>query len=336
MDKLTSFRLAHFNKIKDRLKIKNPNVEFLTTFGEYHGTSNKDGNGYYLFNCLKCNKQFTDYIDNGHIPKCHNCIPNRLKGHPKTINKICSWCRTPFSVSWGKRKMEVCSMKCMYERRKNQNWETVNCLHCETPFRRRKNEKHHRSGKQRMFCCNHCSVVSEYKKDKLRKWGNSESNHWNSEKSQKKVKVTKKKLYGNPNYNNLEKNIETCLKNNGVPYGFWCGKKSTGKRVSKFQRSVYKIELSQYKDAKLEVWLTDVKKSVDIYIPSKKLIIECHGDYWHCNPLKYKGDYYNKQVHMKANEIWDKDSDRKSLLESHGYSVRVVWESDFKKGKVSL
>jgi G:T-mismatch repair DNA endonuclease (very short patch repair protein) len=70
--------------------------------------------------------------------------------------------------------------------------------------------------------------------------------------------------------------------------------------------------------------LSDVGLNVDIYIPSQKKVIELYGDYWHCNPEKYNGDYYHKQLHMTAKEKWIADRERQQKLEDAGYKVEIV------------
>ena len=79
-------------------------------------------------------------------------------------------------------------------------------------------------------------------------------------------------------------------------------------------------------DSKLEKWF-----SYDIRYKNK--IIEYHGDYWHCNPIKYKENYYHSQQRKTAREIWDKDCIKKQSLINHNYELLVVWESDYKKDK---
>ena len=60
-------------------------------------------------------------------------------------------------------------------------------------------------------------------------------------------------------------------------------------------------------------------------------IIEFNGDYWHCNPRKYKEDYINKTTKMTAKEIWKKDEEKKRIAEKFGYHIYYVWEMDYKK-----
>lgn len=75
------------------------------------------------------------------------------------------------------------------------------------------------------------------------------------------------------------------------------------------------------------------KYTVDYVNESTKHIIEINGDYWHCNPKLYKADYYNSSIGMSAAEKWKYDIERKIYLENLGYTVTIIWESDYKKKK---
>jgi len=73
---------------------------------------------------------------------------------------------------------------------------------------------------------------------------------------------------------------------------------------------------------------------VDFYCPDKKVVIECYGDYWHCNPKIYPSDYYHKMKKKTASEIWDIDSEREFvILEQLGIQPFIVWENDWNKSK---
>jgi G:T-mismatch repair DNA endonuclease (very short patch repair protein) len=69
---------------------------------------------------------------------------------------------------------------------------------------------------------------------------------------------------------------------------------------------------------------------VDELHPLKKIVIEINGDYIHANPKKYAptdviripGESYTAQ------EKWDRDQRKIDYLQSKGYEVYVVWESD--------
>lgn len=257
-------------------------------------------------------------------------------GNPEKIKKICEWTGKEFEVDWKHRKQRFIDKNAMYAWRKSQNREMVKCLKCGNLFERYKNILHPKTGKPTQYCSNKCNKTSSEKINKLIKWGLSNKNHWNKNEYQEKCKQTRLKLYGDIYYNNMEKMVDTNMKKYGVPYIWYLPKCQTnGKRISNFQRNVYKNILKQYTDAKLEVYLHDVQKSVDIFIPSKNKVIECHGDYWHCNPTSFKPDYYNRLVHLTAKEIWDKDNQKCDVLKSAGYEVEVVWENTNKKFKHS-
>lgn len=69
----------------------------------------------------------------------------------------------------------------------------------------------------------------------------------------------------------------------------------------------------------------------DICVGNK--IIDFFGDYYHCNPNKYEGDYYNHRARKCAWQIWEHDKMRKERLENDGYVVKIVWESEYKADK---
>lgn len=74
---------------------------------------------------------------------------------------------------------------------------------------------------------------------------------------------------------------------------------------------------------------------VDELNEKKKLIVEIHGDNVHGNPRKFNAD--QKTLYgMKAEEKWEKDASRQEYLESLGYTVVVVWESDNLRTKLDV
>ncbi len=69
----------------------------------------------------------------------------------------------------------------------------------------------------------------------------------------------------------------------------------------------------------------------DVYIPSKKLIIEFYGDYWHANPQIYTSEDDSRFVFSLVHEIRERDAYRKNALEKeHGVKFQIVWENDWK------
>lgn len=63
----------------------------------------------------------------------------------------------------------------------------------------------------------------------------------------------------------------------------------------------------------------------------KNKIIEFNGDYWHCNPETYDADYFNTQLQMTAKEKWEFDKVKEDIAALNGYTILVVWESEYKK-----
>jgi very-short-patch-repair endonuclease len=72
------------------------------------------------------------------------------------------------------------------------------------------------------------------------------------------------------------------------------------------------------------------KYTVD-FLVNDKYIIEVYGDFWHCNPTKYSGEYFNRGKRKTAEEIWKRDACRKETFESKGYKFLSLWETEINK-----
>lgn len=66
------------------------------------------------------------------------------------------------------------------------------------------------------------------------------------------------------------------------------------------------------------------KKIFDFYIPSKNMLIEIHGDYWHANPIIYE----NKELNRIQKKNVKNDLFKVSLAITNGYLIETVWEYD--------
>jgi very-short-patch-repair endonuclease len=66
---------------------------------------------------------------------------------------------------------------------------------------------------------------------------------------------------------------------------------------------------------------------VDFFIPSKNLVIECMGDYWHANPKFYIKEHYS--ITQKNNVKRDKRKNK--YLNSQNINLVYYWEYDIKK-----
>ena len=71
---------------------------------------------------------------------------------------------------------------------------------------------------------------------------------------------------------------------------------------------------------------------VDFYYPETNTIEFIDGDYWHCNPKKFKPCSYISQTNQFAKQIWDRDDKITKIAVKLGYNVHRIWESDIKKG----
>jgi very-short-patch-repair endonuclease len=98
-----------------------------------------------------------------------------------------------------------------------------------------------------------------------------------------------------------------------------------------------------YIDTKIEIKIQDYLKQLgiefhkhkylnikhnypcDIFIPSKNLVIECDGDYWHGNILKYP-----ILQQWQLNQI-EEDKIRTKELIDKGYNVIRLWENEIKR-----
>jgi G:T-mismatch repair DNA endonuclease (very short patch repair protein) len=71
----------------------------------------------------------------------------------------------------------------------------------------------------------------------------------------------------------------------------------------------------------------------DIVSENKKIIIEYYGDFWHCSTRIFVAEAINCRLHCTAKERWEKDRIRKTILESLGYTIKIVWENDWKNNQ---
>ena len=125
------------------------------------------------------------------------------------------------------------------------------------------------------------------------------------------------------------KQKNTLLNNHGVSNAYFLAKR---RKISKPQREIYEYIRLCDTSALLEQHIRNIgmKYFADILLPTNKKIVEFHGDYWHCNPKTYTGNYFHKVKNKTAKEIWEEDLKRKHILETHGYTLLYVWESDYK------
>ena len=80
-------------------------------------------------------------------------------------------------------------------------------------------------------------------------------------------------------------------------------------------------------------YIKDIGKTFAYDFVCKKKVIEFNGDYWHCNPLIYKEDFFNKSKQMFAKDIWNYDKIKIDSIEKLGYKALIIWEYDYNNNK---
>ena len=72
----------------------------------------------------------------------------------------------------------------------------------------------------------------------------------------------------------------------------------------------------------------------DFFFPSKNIIIEVHGDFWHCNPNKYvSGQFINwpgKIDKVLVDDVWVKDEIKRQIALKNGMEYYYFWEFDIR------
>lgn len=72
----------------------------------------------------------------------------------------------------------------------------------------------------------------------------------------------------------------------------------------------------------------------DFYLKKENCIIEVHGDFWHCNPIKYQSEdlirYPGRKEKVIVKEIWKRDEAKKEFAISKGFRFITVWEKDIR------
>jgi hypothetical protein len=297
--------------------------------------------------CENCGIQFLTYRQDA---KCcsNKCSSLKRVGvdKKKIIEKKCPFCGDIFKT---KRYSQIyCSNECSV---KSQSTELnplrrrvkVNCVICDKQFERMKHQK-------TKCCSKECGyeyqrknikpLLDEEKKKidcvcdfcgkNYRVWNyRGKSKFCSRECKNKSTKITDKCFECNKEY------TITKWKNNGFCSNE-CLKKTINKKRSYFEKITFDFIRDNFKECEVLsnkcLIYEDRKIFPDIMIDNK-IIVECYGDYWHCNPEFYKGGYFHVKVRKTAEKIWFEDNNRVSFLEKNGYIVIRVWENKIRDKK---
>lgn len=185
---------------------------------------------------------------------------------------------------------------------------------------------------------------NEYKKTVKQKYG--VENVSQSQIIKKKKERTNIEKYGvsNPFQREeiIEKSKNTMLDKYGVSNAIHLPRKNSTGRLSKPHKKVseklLEIGIEHENDqtglfSKFNSKLNRVYCPIpDIYIPSKKIVIEIYGDRWHMNPRFYKEtDIVRFFIGERTGkETWEYDKTRIDHIASFGINVLTIWEYDIK------
>jgi very-short-patch-repair endonuclease len=191
------------------------------------------------------------------------------------------------------------------------------------------------------------TVSDQYKKTVIERFG-CENVSQSKEVKDKKVNSALAK-YGCVNVFQSEEIKEKARQTNLDKYGFEhaCqrpgGRKGDGK-TSKIHRAVstflFEKKLLHENESAIFSKYCETKQRIyspiaDIRLMDHKICVEVNGDKWHANPRLYKPtDLINTwRGDISAEDIWLKDSIKRSHIESFGYVILYVWELDLNTNK---
>lgn len=80
-------------------------------------------------------------------------------------------------------------------------------------------------------------------------------------------------------------------------------------------------------DFETQHYLNEIHHYCDVFIPSKNMVIEFQGDYWHGNPKKYKKEDLTS---FQLSKI-EKDDMLRDFCKNNGLVLIEIWESDYNK-----
>ena len=107
-------------------------------------------------------------------------------------------------------------------------------------------------------------------------------------------------------------------------------RRKNGKKVSKVNTIETKVAtILESMNVPFEQQVAIDRYTVD-FLVDKKYIVECYGDFWHCNPHQYTSSYFNRGKKKTAEEIWERDNQRKEQFQKMGYKFLCLWKSDIR------
>lgn len=256
----------------------------------------------------------------------------------KKIIKKCEFCEKEYSVyKHRKNSSRFCSKKCysdsqLTELNKQRKRKKINCLFCKKEFELINYSKQ----KYCSISCasSHKNIINHPKNNRIIK----KCLYCDKEYMVFKYRTKSSKFCSIKCHNEYRENNITCPSCNNVfkspkyenrKYcSESCSCKGIEKRKSNFFNDIKKFITKHYQiEDEYLIKNENFKYWVDIKI--KNNIIECYGDYWHCNPVRYNENYYHTKIRKTAKEIWERDKIRELNLKSLNYNFIYIWEYDW-------
>lgn len=110
-------------------------------------------------------------------------------------------------------------------------------------------------------------------------------------------------------------------------------------RFTKPHKEIVDFLRSQNRDVEVEFKIPFGESSYRAYdIRVSSTLIEFYGDYWHANPSKYNADDIVdwSMGSRTAREVWEYDKQKRELAVQNGFTIDVVWESEWKHDRSSV
>lgn len=76
----------------------------------------------------------------------------------------------------------------------------------------------------------------------------------------------------------------------------------------------------------------DINKVVDGFDPETNTVYLFHGDFWHGNPELFKSEDVNPRTKTTFGELYEATLQYEALMESQGYKLKKIWESEYDRG----
>lgn len=149
----------------------------------------------------------------------------------------------------------------------------------------------------------------------------------NSNSKKEKLSNTMKKKWKDPNYREMmSKALSSSVKMKEHLTKIHIPKRKTSIEI-KVENQLLKNNIAFEKQKIIRVENHNTFIIPDFYLPQYNLIIECYGDYWHCNPLKYPNGPINEQQILSV----EKDKFKMDIYNQYNYNLLIIWELDINK-----